>query len=106
MTKCPICGNEWSNTSRPCPHCGEPPSIFDPLDPYDIPDYWDDVEDDPDPTCSEGFGWDECCGCVLRYGVESCEWNCPFTENLPRPCYTPECEKMTRRETCWKNRSR
>ena len=52
------------------------------------------LEEDEEPTCPYGYTWDECCGCVLRYGVETCEFSCPFTKKLPRPCYSKECDKL------------
>ena len=66
----------------------------------DWDDYWEDDEgewDEDEDICPEGFGWDECCGCVLRRGVEHCEFMCPFG-GIPRPCYRPECERMVEEE--------
>ena len=42
----------------------------------------EEEEYDDEEVCPEGYHRDECCGCVFRRGVESCEF-CPFGK-LPR----------------------
>lgn len=58
----------------------------------------DDLEDYEAKTCSSGYHDWECCDCVLRRGCEICEFNCPFTKQLPRPCYNEKCEELEREE--------
>lgn len=38
----------------------------------------EEIEDEDNVTCCEGFGADECCDCMMRRGIEHCEFMCPF----------------------------
>ena len=56
-------------------------------------------EDEEEELCPEGFSRDECCGCVGKMGVETCELACPFRdirfENCP---YWKECLEELEKE--------
>lgn len=38
---------------------------------------FDDFEEDEE-SCPEGFTVDECCNCITKYGIETCDLDCPF----------------------------
>jgi len=64
---------------------------------YEDEEYWEDEEE----TCPEGFAWDECCECVTRFGIEFCEFLCPFKakdkeirKKAIRFCYSEACDKI------------
>jgi len=45
-------------------------------------------------TCPLGFAEDECCCCILRFGIEDCELRCPFmnrSKEAIRGCYSEDC---------------
>lgn len=56
----------------------------------EIPVEYDVFEEDEIEICVEGYGWDECCGCHLKVGVEHCEFSCPFGGAGNRGCCTLE----------------
>jgi len=44
-------------------------------------------------TCCEGFNpceFGECCDCIHRFGIEHCEFMCPF-KGPPLPCFSRDC---------------
>jgi len=41
-------------------------------------DFYDEDYEDEEEVCPEGYAFDECCNCIARYGVEECEFMCPF----------------------------
>lgn len=58
---------------------------------------WEDEEEfeewEDEELCPNGYTWDECCECVLRAGVETCEFLCPFG-GVPRECHRETCDRM------------
>jgi len=42
------------------------------------PEEEDEIAEEEDPTCCEGFHGDECCRCDMRFAIEHCEFMCPF----------------------------
>ena len=57
-----------------------------------------------DETCSSGFFMDECCNCIERYGIETCEFMCPFG-GLPR-CGKKQAEKCKQKLKELKNNAK
>lgn len=52
-------------------------------------------EEYEEDVCPFGFTWDECCECVLRGGIEVCEFMCPFGGPFRRDCYDEKrCSKI------------
>lgn len=41
-------------------------------------DLYDDYEDEEEETCPEGYSMNECCCCITKFGIETCEFSCPF----------------------------
>ena len=59
---------------------------------YWYEEWWEEEDELEDETCPEGYTWDECCDCVHRLGVESCQFLCPFKDSRFENCpYWEEC---------------